>query len=518
MTPDQILDRMSQMIRVGFVNARQPEKMRVKVTLRDTTSAELVTDWLPVLCPRASGDMQYDLPDVGDQVLCLFLPYGLEQGFVLGAMYGKQSPPVSGGDQWHRRFSDGSSLEYDRKAHTLTVNVRGDMALTAAGASSITSQAPMTLEAPIVYVRGTLVNTAKDGSPGSAVISGDVKVVSGGVAVPDADVTAGAVSLLHHLTSGVQPGSGQSGPPVGGGAGGNPGGGSGGEGQNREEKRFDALWGEAPADATELDRLLLCLPEIAAAVAERQPTPEDRQGWLYLREMFLRWFTGVASMDANSCAEAFWVAWEWVMSYKRASYACARFIDPAYDEEQRERNIYSQAALKQLGVILCREGCLDPAKEAVDFDFIQSDWRQWETFYHTLCSVPRWPDSDGLMAALAGFTLRALAAGRAENLGNGRWRITVTRVAVFVHDSFNFAEDDSYFANNLGKWSCIHLDGGENSVYPEVEHDYVSLSNNDFRNFREKYGFGSDFLVLSRPHIVEKFKEVSYVTTCIYKD
>ena len=321
-----------------------------------------------------------------------------------------------------------------------------------------------------------------------------------------------------HLTDGVMPGSGQSGPPVGGGPGGNPGGDSGGEGRSHEEKRFDALWAEASASASELDRLLLCLPDIAAAKAERQPTSEDRQGWLYLREMFLRWFTGVASMDANSCHEAFWVAWEWAMSYKRASYAYARFIDPAYEEEQRERNIYSQAALEQLGLILCREGCLDPAKEAVDFDFIQSDWRQWEAFYHTLCSVPRWPDSDGLMAALAGFTLRALAAGRAENLGDGRWRITVTRVAVFVHDSFNFAEDDSYFANNLGKWSCIHLDGGENSVSPETEHDYVSLRNNDFRNFREKYGFGNDFLVLSQPHIVENFKEVSYVTTCICKD
>ena len=100
---------MSKMIRVGFVNARQPEKMRVKVTVRDTTGAQLVTDWLPVLCPRASGDMQYDLPDIDDQVLCLFLPYGLEQGFVVGAMYGKQTPPVQSGDKWHRTFSDGTA-------------------------------------------------------------------------------------------------------------------------------------------------------------------------------------------------------------------------------------------------------------------------------------------------------------------------------------------------------------------------------------------------------------------------
>lgn len=160
MTDEMILDRMAQMIRVGFVNARQPEKMRVKVTLRDTTSAELVTDWLPVLCPRASGDMQYDLPDIGDQVLCLFLAYGLEQGFVVGAMYGAKQPPVASGDKWHRTFSDGTSLEYDRAEHKLTASVQGTVDMEATGAIAAKSKEAVLLDAPIIYARGTFVNTA----------------------------------------------------------------------------------------------------------------------------------------------------------------------------------------------------------------------------------------------------------------------------------------------------------------------------------------------------------------------
>ena len=75
-----VQDVLAQTIRVGFVTARQPETMRVQVELRDTVTQPLSSAWLPVLCPRASGDLAYDLPDVGDQVLCLFLPYGLEQG------------------------------------------------------------------------------------------------------------------------------------------------------------------------------------------------------------------------------------------------------------------------------------------------------------------------------------------------------------------------------------------------------------------------------------------------------
>lgn len=137
MTNEQIMDHMSQLIRVGFVTSRQAEKHRVQVELRDTVTAKLTTKWLPVLCPRASGDLHYDLPDIGDQVLCLFLPYGLEQGFVVGAMYGRQTPPVSDPEKTHRTFKDGTTLEYDRAQHKLTGEVKGDVMLHATGGITI---------------------------------------------------------------------------------------------------------------------------------------------------------------------------------------------------------------------------------------------------------------------------------------------------------------------------------------------------------------------------------------------
>lgn len=193
MTDEQLKDLMAQMIRVGFVSARQPKRMRVRVELRDTPTAALVTDWLPVLCPRASGDMAYDLPDVGDQVLCLFLPYGLEQGFVVGAMYGKGSPPASSGDIWKRRFSDGTALEYDRAAHKLTADVRGDVRLettggleaAVAGAVSITGKAGMTLMAPSMQMGGM------DGGT-QAAMQGTFRLIDG-------DIIVEGVSFLHHV-------------------------------------------------------------------------------------------------------------------------------------------------------------------------------------------------------------------------------------------------------------------------------------------------------------------------------
>lgn len=189
-----VQDVLAQTIRVGFVTARQPEKMRVQVELRDTVTQPLSSAWLPVLCPRASGDLAYDLPDVGDQVLCLFLGYGLEQGFVLGAMYGKAAPPVSSGDIWQRRFQDGTVLEYDRAAHKLTAQVRGDVAVTSTGsvqvdvtgAAGVSSTTGLTLSAPAMQLGGA------GGGTTQAAMRGTFRLTGG-------DIIVEGISFLHHV-------------------------------------------------------------------------------------------------------------------------------------------------------------------------------------------------------------------------------------------------------------------------------------------------------------------------------
>ena len=61
------------------------------------------------------------MPDVGEHVLCAFLPIGVEQGFVLGALFSRaDATPVADQDKRHVEFEDGTWLQYDRKAHTLS--------------------------------------------------------------------------------------------------------------------------------------------------------------------------------------------------------------------------------------------------------------------------------------------------------------------------------------------------------------------------------------------------------------
>ena len=71
------------------------------------------------------------------------------------------------------------------------------------------------LRAPVVKVQGILTTEGYEGGPGSSTLYGDFTVRNGGVAVPDKDVTAGAVSLRGHTRTGVMPGSSTTGTPVG---------------------------------------------------------------------------------------------------------------------------------------------------------------------------------------------------------------------------------------------------------------------------------------------------------------
>ncbi len=102
---------------------------RVRVKLLDRQS--MVTGFLPVLVPFGKDTYAYGLPKVGDSVLVVFLPQGLEDGFVLGSFYHlEKTPPSAGIGKFYKKFKDGTLIEYDENAHLLTVSVNGKAVVT----------------------------------------------------------------------------------------------------------------------------------------------------------------------------------------------------------------------------------------------------------------------------------------------------------------------------------------------------------------------------------------------------
>lgn len=128
---------LKNLIRVGRVTKYHPDpaKHLVRVLFEDKPATE--SFWLPMIVKNTLKNKDYWMPDKGELVVCLFLPSGNAQGFILGSMYQeKDVSPVSTDARRNIRyveFDDGTSMEYDRETHTLKVDAQGPINIIATG-------------------------------------------------------------------------------------------------------------------------------------------------------------------------------------------------------------------------------------------------------------------------------------------------------------------------------------------------------------------------------------------------
>ena len=123
---------LKNLVRIGKVSTVNGKDCRVKVVFPDKENC--VSDELPVLQIGASGTAGYWVPEVGTQVLCLFLPNasgnGLSAGFVIGAYYSQTMPPKESNESIRSiRFPDGSFIKYD--SGTITISAASAIKLEA---------------------------------------------------------------------------------------------------------------------------------------------------------------------------------------------------------------------------------------------------------------------------------------------------------------------------------------------------------------------------------------------------
>jgi len=148
--------RQENLLRIGYVTEVLEKEAKVRVECQDQDV--LKTYKLPVLCHKSRCDKDYWMPDVGEHVLCVFLPYGQHYGFVLGSFYSeKDLPPVASCDKAHIRWLDGTWIEYDRGTHVMQVHCLGKVL--------IASAEEIELKAPIVKMPNPIIT-----GPGEAEI------------------------------------------------------------------------------------------------------------------------------------------------------------------------------------------------------------------------------------------------------------------------------------------------------------------------------------------------------------
>lgn len=107
-------EALNNVLRVGTVVTRDADHCRVRVQFKDNDS--LVSGWCQVLVGKTHVDHAYWLPDVGELAICAFLPFGHEQGFVLGSAYNAKDriPHSANGDRMVLLDRYGNEVLIDR--------------------------------------------------------------------------------------------------------------------------------------------------------------------------------------------------------------------------------------------------------------------------------------------------------------------------------------------------------------------------------------------------------------------
>lgn len=202
--------RLGNLLRYGTIAAVDyATGALVKVDIGD-----MVTDWVPLVCPRA-GKIRVWLPaSVGEQV-ALLSPGDPSQGIAMGGIPQTAHPENGTTDHEARiTFEDGTVVQYDAQAHQLTVDTSasGGAVVVNCGAGNVTvncaaatvnASDSVTLDTPTTHCTGVLnVDGKITGTGGMAISGGTGATVSGNMAVTGGEVSADGIGLkAHHHTA-----------------------------------------------------------------------------------------------------------------------------------------------------------------------------------------------------------------------------------------------------------------------------------------------------------------------------
>lgn len=186
--PEDIPADLSTLIRIGTVVAVDLPAARCRVRYSDPDDEDGEAETPPIrwLTPRAGETRSWSPPSVGEQVVILSPDGQIGAAVALPAIVQDAFPPADSTLREVIVFRDGAEISYDPGTHSLEASLP-------AGA------------------------TAEIAASGGIVLRGDV-TIEGDVAVTgriDAteDIVGDGVSLMEHLHSAVQAGTGKSGPP-----------------------------------------------------------------------------------------------------------------------------------------------------------------------------------------------------------------------------------------------------------------------------------------------------------------
>lgn len=204
--------------KIGEVSSIDPARCTARVIFDDENS--MVTYDLPIMQRNSLGNRDYQMPDIGEDVLCLFRSDGFEDGVIIGSFYaGDVEPPETTADRRTVVFKDGTRICYDRASHTLTVTIAGTVIVFDQQTGSITvpdsvtvncttatihASKSVTIDAPDTFFTGNIKVQGLITGQGGFTVTGGGGVVANcniqlnGTLTATEDVVASGISLNGH--------------------------------------------------------------------------------------------------------------------------------------------------------------------------------------------------------------------------------------------------------------------------------------------------------------------------------
>lgn len=204
--------------KIGEVSSINPVKCTARVIFDDENS--MVTYDLPIMQRNSLGNRDYQMPDIGEDVLCLFRSDGFEDGVIIGSFYaGDVEPPETTADRRTVVFKDGTRICYDRASHTLTVTIAGteivfdqqkgsitvpDSVTVNCTTATIHASKSVTIDAPDTFFTGNITVQGLITGQGGFTVTGGGGVVANcniqlnGTLTATGDVVASGISLNSH--------------------------------------------------------------------------------------------------------------------------------------------------------------------------------------------------------------------------------------------------------------------------------------------------------------------------------
>lgn len=175
---------LPDLFKIGEVSSVDPVKCTARVVFDDEDSINSYD--LPIMQRNTFGNHDYQTVEVGEDVLCMFLGPGQEDGFIIGSFYaGEVTPPESSQDKRTVVFKDGTRFSYDRSTHVFTATIEGTEIVFDRQNGSITVPANYTENGTNITLNASTkvtINAPENECTGNLLVRGRL-TVQGGMAV-----------------------------------------------------------------------------------------------------------------------------------------------------------------------------------------------------------------------------------------------------------------------------------------------------------------------------------------------